>query len=125
MSGSVLAGLHEAGAGRVVAGLAGLGTDTLASTHTQLRGEGEVGVTLTLRDIPGYTDAVQAAVAVFEELVAVTGTSAAAMFLKVEPGAVTRDTELVCACAGRGLQQLLALRQGAAPEDEAALRYRL
>ena len=42
MSGSVLAGLHEAGAGRVVAGLAGLGTDTLASTHTQLRGEGEV-----------------------------------------------------------------------------------
>ena len=50
VSGSVLAGLHEAGAGRVVAGLAGLGTDTLASTHTQLRGEGEVG-TLTLRDI--------------------------------------------------------------------------
>ena len=49
MSGSVLAGLHEAGAGRVVAGLAGLGTDTLASTHTQLRGEGEV--MLTLRDI--------------------------------------------------------------------------
>ena len=49
MSGAVLAGLHEAGAGRVVAGLAGLGTDTLASTHTQLRGEGEV--MLTLRDI--------------------------------------------------------------------------
>ena len=69
--------------------------------------------------------AVQAAVAVFEELVAVTGTSAAAMFLKVEPGAVTRDTELVCACAGRGLQQLLALRQGAAAEGEAALRHRL
>ena len=53
MSGSVLAGLHEAGAGRVVAGLAGLGTDTLVSTHTQLRGEGEV--MLTLRDVPGYT----------------------------------------------------------------------
>ena len=53
MSGPVLAGLHEAGAGRVVAGLAGLGTDTLASTHTQLRGEGEVGDTgiVTLRDI--------------------------------------------------------------------------
>ena len=48
----MLAGLHEAGAGRVVAGLAGLGTDTLASTHTQLRGEGEVMLTvLTLRDI--------------------------------------------------------------------------
>ena len=46
MSGSVLAGLHEAGAGRVVAGLAGLGTDTLVSTHTQLRGEGEVMLTL-------------------------------------------------------------------------------
>merc|ERR1711952_593094 len=80
---------------------------------------------LTLRDVPGYTDTVQAALAVFEELVAVTGTSAAAMFLKVGPGTGTRNTELVCACAGRGLQQLLALRQGAAAEGEAALRHRL
>ena len=47
VSGAVLAGLHEAGAGRVGAGLAGLGTDTLASTHTQLRGEGEVMLTLS------------------------------------------------------------------------------